>query len=374
MTSTPRSLIALAGLFLLFGPTLPGCAPRAKPPLWQGVVIPTDADFDGMWFTDSLNGWIAGGSYQIDGGIVGRTRDGGRTWAFRSGLLPSPPGSRFHLHRIQFLDSLRGIAACDAGVILVTDDGGESWRPVHHGRSMGDGLFDVQFIDSRRGWAAGASILGTSDGGESWGALVYGSAENGYLSGTALHFVDDRRGWLVGPFGRLMRTQDGGSNWEAVELPLRPGEKPHLFDITFCDALHGWIVGERGNVFHTEDGGETWARQENGIPTVRRIPKGEPPRPRDPIPGIAEEPSQLFLTSVSFADPQNGCAVGSYQDAGESVVLRTSDGGASWRLERTLPGEELRVAFMLNPSHAWAVGDRVREGDQVVLRYTGAGR
>src|SRR5262245_21257605 len=56
------------------------CARRVEPPLWKAVEIPTDADFVGAWFADSLNGWISGGGWAIDGGILGRTRDGGRTW------------------------------------------------------------------------------------------------------------------------------------------------------------------------------------------------------------------------------------------------------------------------------------------------------
>lgn len=372
MKPLPLRIAALGAVLLLVASAL-GCSPRAAQEPWQVVELPTDASFDGIWFTDSLNGWIAGGSYQINGGIVGRTRDGGRTWTFRSGLLPSPAGTQFSLHRLQFRDTLHGVAACDAGVVLVTDDGGVSWRDVHHGRSMGDGLFDVQFIDGSRGWAAGASILGTRDGGESWGALAYATSENGYLSGTAIHFVDEDHGWLAGQNGLLMRSSNGGSAWTRVALPLGPEERPHLFDIDFCDAAHGWVVGENGVVLHTADGGASWSRQQDGIPIERAIPKGEPARSREILPELEEPPAKLFLTSVHFADPWQGCAVGSYRDVGESVVLRTRDGGDTWRIERTVAGEELRATFMSDSAHAWAVGDRVREGVQKLLRYAPGG-
>ena len=75
----------LIGALLLLG-----CGQKAitPPETWQAVTIPTDAIFDGIFFTDSLNGWMTGGNYQIPGGIVGRTRDGGRTWQFMSGVVP----------------------------------------------------------------------------------------------------------------------------------------------------------------------------------------------------------------------------------------------------------------------------------------------
>ncbi|MCA9729858.1 MAG: hypothetical protein KC729_19395, partial [Candidatus Eisenbacteria bacterium] len=48
---------------------LGGCADQED--RWQQVEIPTDADFCGLWFADSLRGWMTGGSWAIDGGIVG---------------------------------------------------------------------------------------------------------------------------------------------------------------------------------------------------------------------------------------------------------------------------------------------------------------
>jgi len=345
-----------------------GCAPRKPAQGWHAVEVPTDAEFQGVWFTDSLNGWITGGGYMIDGGIVGRTRDGGRTWSFKTGVL-ARGGTNFSLNRVQFRDSLHGCVVGYGGFVLVTDDGGGSWRPVRDGRSPGDGLFDVQFIDDRNGWAIGsASIIRTEDGGETWRPLVYSTSENGYLSGNVIHFVDEQVGWLAGHSGNLMRSGDGGRTWTRVALPFREGEHPTLWDITFSDASHGWAVGERGSIFHTEDGGSTWALQENGVPVVRSIPKGEAPRPREPIPELETEPDRLTVSAVQFVDSEHGFAVGYYADVGESVVLGTVDGGATWRVERVVPGEVLRSLFMLDPEHAWAAGDRARTMPQVVLR------
>jgi photosystem II stability/assembly factor-like uncharacterized protein len=133
-------------------------------------------------------------------------------------------------------------------------------------------------------------------------------------------------------------------------------------------------VGEAGSIFHTEDGGETWVRQENGVPIVRPIPKGEPPRPRDVLPELETEPSRLSISAVHCFDSQHGCAVGYYADVAESVVLRTRDGGSRWEVEHVQPGEILRTVFVLDARHAWAAGDRARTQPQVVLCYTGAAR
>jgi len=363
-----RTIAALAlGLLLL-----PACAPRPAPWRWQAVTVPTDADFTGMWFTDSLNGWVTGTGWAIDGGIAGRTRDGGRTWRFESGMLAGDKGSG--LAHVQFRDSLHGCAAASYERIMLTDDGGASWRIVPGQGPGGGHLFDIQFIDAWNGWAAGTLIVRTEDGGETWRALTRGSSENGYLSANAVWFVDALRGWLVSHGGALMRSDDGGTEWAPVPLPLRAGQRPTLRDITFSDATHGWIVGEEGAIFHTEDGGTTWSRQENGVPIVRVIPKGEPRRPKEPLPELETEPDRLALSAVAFADSTHGWAVGYYADVAESVVLRTGDAGASWEVERVQPGELLRSLFVLDREHAWAAGDRARTRPQVILRRALAAR
>lgn len=353
---------ALAGLALLTA-----CSPRPAPPRWRAVPVPTDANFAGLWFADSLNGWVTGGGWAIQGGLVGRTRDGGRTWSFRSGVVPDR-GRGGGLGRVRFLDRLRGCATAGSGRIMVTGDGGESWRPAKISGSAGGHLFDLRFLDARTGWSAGEGVLRTDDGGESWNTLQ-SSSGIGDVTVNAIHFVDATRGWLAGHSGVLMRSDDGGSNWRPVPLPLRAGERPILRDIAFSDPAHGWVVGERGCIFHTRDGGETWSLQENGVPVVRALPRGETRR-RDVVPELETEPDRLALAAVGFADSLAGWAVGYYADVAESVVLHTADGGATWAVEHVQKGEHLRALFVLDRDHAWAAGDRARTRPQVILRYS----
>lgn len=358
---------ARAALALLLAVLCASCARKVASPPWKVVEIPTDADFVGAWFTDSLNGWITGGGWAIDGGIVGRTRDGGRSWSFRSGLIQGG-GAGHGVGRVQFRDTLHGCTVAAYGLVLITDDGGESWRPARDALIHRVNLFDVQFVDAWDGWAVGNGLARTEDGGETWRTLVRSESENGYFSGNAIHFVDEARGWLVGHSGSLMRTQDGGRSWTAVNLPLRPEERPTLRDVTFVGAEQGWVVGETGTIFHTEDGGQRWSRQENGVPIVRTIPKGEH-RVREVVPELETEPDRLALSAVQFADTRRGWAVGYYADVAESVVIGTEDGGATWRIEHVQPGELLRSLYALDAGHVWAAGDRARTTPQVVLRY-----
>ncbi|MGH7741811.1 MAG: WD40/YVTN/BNR-like repeat-containing protein [Candidatus Eiseniibacteriota bacterium] len=349
------------------------CARRPETSPWRSVMIPTDADFAGVWFSDSLNGWITGGGWAIEGGIIGRTRDGGRSWTFQSGLAPGA-GAGSGFGRVQFRDSLRGCVVGSGGTVMLTDDGGENWRPATHGGRAGAALYGLQFIDALNGWAIGpGSIVRTEDGGETWRRLIRSDNENGYLSGSAVHFLDASRGWLAGQAAEFMRSDDGGSNWIPVTLPLPSGQRPALRDVFFLDRRLGWVVGEEGVIFHTEDGGERWVRQQLGVPVVRVLAKGEKPK-HDVVPELDVPPDRLALHAVRFANSNRGWAVGYYADAAESVVLGTRNGGATWTVERTQPGELLRSLFALDTLHVWAAGDRARTSPQVILRYAPAER
>lgn len=367
-TSTAIAIAATAVCLLL-----PACSRRPTHARWQPVAVPTDAVFSGLWFADPLNGWVTGGGWAIEGGIVGRTRDGGDTWRFSSGILPRGTGTS-GLACVQFADTLRGRVTASYGQILATVDGGANWHATQGAGVDGGMLHDIEFLDDRNGWAAGTRILRSEDGGETWETLVRGSAENGYLNANAIHFVDLLRGWLVSHGGTLMRTDDGGREWAPVPLPLDEGERPIFRDITFTDPDHGWVVGEQGVIFHTADGGGAWERQVNGVPIVRVIPPNEPRRPREIVPELETEPDRLSVNAIRFADAGFGWAVGSYADVAESVVLHTADGGASWQIEHVQPGEMLRALFVLDRQHAWAAGDRARTQTQVILRYRPAER
>jgi photosystem II stability/assembly factor-like uncharacterized protein len=363
---TRGSLAALAlGGALLGSALLGGCGRKAARTAWQPLPLTTDATFNDVWFADDHNGWMAGGGWDIAGGIVGRTRDGGRTWAFKSGAVP---GARHGFGAVQFFDSLSGCMLGGDGQIFRTIDGGENWREARD--ADGSGFSDLHFVDRWHGWAVGQGVIRTVDGGDHWTWAVRGDAEHGYLSGEGIFFLDLDRGWMSG-FSSLMRTSDGGETWTRVSIPIEPGVGVHLRDVCFPDAQHGWVVGENGTILATADGGVTWARQSRGVP----LPTPRPPQVvrrqngRDTLPDIEGPPPGLHLMAVRFLDASRGWTVGFFPWEGRSVVLGTVDGGATWAEEARIPGEELRALFLGPDGRAWTVGDRVRDGaSQVLLR------
>ena len=359
--------IFLALLLLLVA----GCNRTSQPAsAWQPLPLGTSADFDSLWFVDPLNGWIVGGSYQIPGGLVGRTRDGGKSWRFTSGIVSKlPQTTHLSVRAVRFFDAQRGLIAVDGGVIMKTVDGGDNWALIRGG-SAGRLLFGFDFIDEQTGWVAGTpSVLRTQDGGEHWNEMRP-SADSPRIAAWAIHFVDEQNGWLVGQNATLMSTGDAGVTWTRETAPLAAGERPHFTDITFVDADNGWVVGDEGTILHTGDGGTTWALQDSGVPDARSAARPEEFKRGNKVELIdtGDRTPGLSLRTVRFLDKDQGWAAGYYAGIARSLILRTQDGGATWTVDADIAGEELRALFVLDADHQWAIGHRVRDGAQSIYR------
>lgn len=341
---------------LVFYLLLTGCGLNGSKDSWERIELGTDAEFRDIFFLDSQNGWIVGSAgIKVPGGILGRTRDGGKTWQYQSGLIPKRrKATSVDLNAVHFMTPLRGVIAAESGVILVTEDGGDNWETAPFSGPVYAHNRDLDFVDDLNGWIVGGKgVLRTEDGGGTWKL----AGPNGDLTGNALDFVNLDRGWVVGKFGQVHRTDDGGVTWEKVPAlgnldGMRGDDIPNLTSVHFIDEDHGWIAGylqDLSNmeqhhyavIIHTSDGGETWSHQAEGV--------------------------ESLLMDIRFADRLRGWAVGFNRNDGTSAVLNTVDGGLTWQVQTTIFGEELR-AIAIRDDWVWTVGDRSRMEPQRLLR------
>ncbi|MFN2595574.1 MAG: WD40/YVTN/BNR-like repeat-containing protein [Pyrinomonadaceae bacterium] len=153
----------------------------------------------------------------------------------------------------------------------------------------------------------------------------------------AVYFASDKRGWIAGDGGQVLRTEDGGRTW----LAQQAGTDASINDIYFRDGDDGYLLA--GNqILTTEDGGATWGAAHTFAPAE--------------FDGAVPE-----LYSVRFASKKRGWIVGSVSrrdDVVDSLLIYTDDGGASW-LRRTLPARfELLHLDFHGEKRGWIVGDR----------------
>ena len=192
--------------------------------------------------------------------------------------------------------------------------------------------------------AAGAAPGGRAQPQLGWVAERRGTAGQDL---NAIYFTDSKRGWAAGDAGIVLHTEDGGASWSPQPIATSDG----INDIYFRDKEDGYLLA--GNViFRTDDRGLTW-REVNRFTAEN-------------FAGALPE-----LYSVRFTSKKRGWIVGSISRRDtviDSLVLSTSDGGASWaRQPVPTRGELIHVDFA-GDKRGWIVG-----ANGVVLRTADGG-
>jgi photosystem II stability/assembly factor-like uncharacterized protein len=166
----------------------------------------------------------------------------------------------------------RTIAVGWRGHILLSDDDGTSWRQVE--TPTRDMLTGIYFTDDKRGWAVGHSavILVTENGGETWKLQCSAPEEERPLFDV---IVTGNYGFAIGAYAKFMVTQNGGKSWQPSEFIIQQDkaaankalddEEPlpfdyHLNGIARSAAGAYYIAAEAGFIFRSDDGGHTWQK------------------------------------------------------------------------------------------------------------------
>ncbi|HLY13011.1 MAG TPA: YCF48-related protein [Candidatus Limnocylindrales bacterium] len=268
------------------------------------------------------------------------------------------------------IDAEHGWAVGDQR-LLVTADGGASWRDVNPPAPTTGGvpanLLNVEFLDPDHGWVAVAEpfklatdpsfgridVWRTTDGGLTWAKSTLPKAKINNAGDTlppfSFDFLDLTHGFafISGNYSHssgdsdLYYTADGGKTWSA-DRPTGPG-----FDgvegsaISFATADDGVIVGSTvgSGVFVTHDGGTTWAQA-----TVSAVSSfgGD---------------LRVFSQPV-FSDAQHGLVGIRFQGDTQSVtrIYRTADGGSSWSYVSAVPGSGPFIVSIVDQQH-WIATD-----------------
>lgn len=216
-----------------------------------------------------------------------RTVDGGVTWTAAAIEGPRPGGiCAIEIHSSAYIDrgerAERTIAHAAGRVggpahYLRSADRGASWRSIDMS-GLTAAIYDVKFVNGRTGFIAGSSspdlaqarglILRTDDGGDSW-REVFRSGRP-FETVWKLHFPTARIGYgTVQSYDRdpavsrrfIAKTTDGGRTWS--EVPLVDSAAWRSFAIGFADENIGWVGGAAGGL-ETRDGGRSWAPVEMG--------------------------------------------------------------------------------------------------------------
>jgi len=219
---------------------------------WERRTSNTSKTLSAISFGDR-NHALAVGS----GGTILATSDGAASWRAQASA------SNDQLLGVQVFDSRHAHVVGAFGTLLSTSDGGQNWirqefkwdhligKIINESGYVEPNLNSIHFSSPMKGWIVGefGLVLHTEDGGNTWTSQRYGNELPQLYS---VKFVDDQHGWAVGQAGSLIRTNDGGKRWEAIDL----SSKRDLYSLAF-DGKHGVIVGEEIALI-SDDLGSTW--------------------------------------------------------------------------------------------------------------------
>ena len=145
---------------------------------------------------------------------------------------------------IYFTDSIDGWVCGYNGTILHTANGGTNWNTQTTGTI--NNLSSIYFTNLYNGWACGnnGTILHTTTSGTIWTSQT----SNTTADLKSITFVDINNGWACGTDETVVYTTNGGITWTNQQTSLIPTTESLLGISMFSTSL-GWTCGTNGIIY-----------------------------------------------------------------------------------------------------------------------------
>ncbi len=223
------------------------------------------------------------------------------------------------LYSLEFSDALNGVLLGSNGVVIRTTDGGASWIDIP--------IFSTEVIraslkDGNKILAGGylANLAISTDGGVTW--KTTGSTSRDFYG---VYAESNQKYTVVGDRGELHQTTNGGLTWTKSAFMI--GD--FLYDV-YTSGSSIYTCGRVGAFFTSTNNGQSWTNRSSGTSTTRNY--------------------KLF-----FTDPNTG-----YMVNNEGGILYTTNQGALWSTQTTLPATTLYDIKMVGSGTGYAVGSGER--------------
>ncbi len=243
------------------------------------------------------------------------------------------------LKDIFMVNTMTGYAVGVAGRVFGTNDFGENWKKLTIGST--ENYKDIQYVNSSVGYILtnAGKLYKTMDEGKSL-VLIKEKITSGYTNAFKdMHFVDQNKGVACSSMGYLCNTNDGGKTWTKITVAER-----NLSNFEFVNKTVGYVGSKNGIIYKTINGGTTWTPINTGYKTT--------------------------IYDIDFVNINVG-----YAACDKGIALKTTNGGQTWTQIQTVLKNNLLVVHAINSSTVMfsTSGNYAKMADAPIIRSTDGG-
>jgi Photosynthesis system II assembly factor YCF48 len=277
---------------------------------------------------------------------------------------------------VDFISSTTGWAV-GGRTLLGTTDGGRTWHQLGEARQL---IRSVHFVNTNQGWGisggdplimhgvlipgAGGTVVVSDDGGRSWRDLSSPGDPQ------SLCFSDQGHGWLATQSGTVYRSADGGNTWSQVLQMARSEQGLTGWARVECAAPSAlWVqwapggaaAGHSPYVVYATTNGQTW-----------RTVMAEPGTIGNSMPGVPAGPGS-YPGSFSVVHASDAVFVGDTPPANAASCMIATNGGASLKATGQISGAwQTYDAAFVSTAVGWVLTVNL-SGQAIIVATTDGG-